>query len=274
MPDDEEIYAPSVFMSDYDLPDPATQVNASLPRAAEGGINETIKRAVVTALREGFTGVGMTVINATTDAVKPGNDVVYIDLEYPMKAIHYPGIWVQFSTTSLKRAGIDQEAWVKDDNDQWCPVQEWEVQGRVNLNVVGLKNKDRDRIADTIIAMLAFSRPPNVVITKPEDINQHRALKTALSQNPHVAMTLNTDLIFPGGQSANIGVPWQAPGQSDTLAYEDLYAFDLLGQFNVMFKHDGTYTLSRIDIADERVDDVPNRHVTSPWYGVDARRTL
>lgn len=271
---DEDRYAPSVFMSDYVIPDAETQVNEVLPRGAEGGLVETIKRAVVASLREAITSTGLDVTSTAPDAPPAGNNVICIDLEYPMKQVHYPGIWVQFSATSLKRAGVDQEAWVQEESGEWCPVQEWEVRGRVTLTAVALKNKDRDRLADTIISALAFSRPPNVVITKPEDAQQNRALVTALMNNPHIAMTLNTDVLYPGGQQVNIGVPWQTPGQSDTLAYEDSYAFDILGQFNVKFRHDGVYELSRVDMAPELVDELEDRHAFRPWSGPPMYRTL
>lgn len=270
MPDEQQ-YGPSVFMSELDLPDPATQVNTPLPRAAEGGLVETIKRAVVTAVREALDGSGMTVINTSADKRPPGNTVVCVDLEYPMKEVHYPGIWVRFSTSSIKRAGIDHEILTQEDDGTWCPVQEWEVQGRVTLTVVALKNKDCDRLADVLISMLAFSRPPDRMLTDPErDIKQHRALKTALAENSHVSLTLNTDLLYPSGQTTNVGAPWQP----DILVYEDGYSFDILGQFNVKFRHDGLYTLSRVDIAPEMVDEIEGSHSLNPWTGVDRWRTL
>lgn len=257
---DEQRYAPSVFMADYDLPDPATVVNTPLPRAAEGGLIETVKRAVTTSVREAVHNTSMTL-----------DEDIYVDIEYPMKEAQYPGIWVQFSVTSLKRAGIDHEAWVQDDSGAWCPIQEFEVLGRVTLTVVALKNKDRDRLADMIISMLAFSRPPDLVVTDPSrDAQQNRALKATLADNPYIAITINTDVLYPSGQTVNVGVPWQP----DVLAYEDGYAFDLIGHFNVMFRHDGTYTLRSIDVVDHHADSMPEHHVTSRWYGAQPGHTL
>lgn len=274
MPSDEDRYAPSVFMSDLDIQDNLGDVNESLPRGTEGGIVETVKRAIVTAVREALSNTGMTIVSAVT----PGSadeqgaaNTVYVDVEYPMKRLHYPGVWVQFSSTSLRRAGIDQEAWVQRD-DEWCPVQEWEVQGRVTLTVVALDNKSRDRLADTIISLLAFSRPPNIVLTDPaKDAKQFRALKMALADNPHISMTLNTDVLYPGGQQTNIGTPFA----QDMLAYEDSYAFDLLGQFNILHRYDGVLTLERIDVVSEQLDSVDGEyHATSPWYGAQTWRTV
>jgi len=262
--DDEERYAPSVFMSDYTFPDAATVVNAQLPRGTEGGVIETVKRAVVTAVRDALTATEMTVEG------RP----VHVDLEYPVKEAEYPGIWIQFSPTSLRRAGIGHEALVQRDGE-WCPVQEWEVQGRVSLTVVALKNKDRDRISDLVISMLAFARPPDRVITDPaRDTKAHRSLLATLAENPYVALSFNSDVIHPGGQTTEFGVPWQTAPNSDILAYTDNYSFDILGQFNVLFRHDGVYELTRVDVGYERVEEVDRPHVQSPWYGVDPFRTL
>ena len=246
---DEDRYAPSIFMSDLDLPDPVTQVPQPLPRGVEGGVIEVVKRAIVTAVRTAFTDTGMTVMtSADDDTTTTDAQTVYVDLEYPLKEIQYPGVWVQFSITSLKRAGIDHGAVVRNEDGVWCEVQEWEVQGRVTLTIVALKNKDRDRLSDAIIAMLAFSRPPNLVLTKVnEDAKQYRGLKTALVDNPHIAMTIMTDTLYPSGQQSTQGTPWQP----DILAYEDGWAFDLIGSFNVLMSREGTYELSRVTWADE-----------------------
>jgi len=262
---DEDLYAPSIFMRDLDLPDSATVVPQSLPRGVDGGIIETIKRAIVTAVREAFTDTGMTILTAASDGTTtPDTPTVYVDLEYPVKEVQYPGVWVQFSITSLKRAGIDHEVSIREDDGTWSLIQEWEVQGRVTLTLVALKNKDRDRLSDTIVAMIAFSRAPNPVLTNTdEDTKERRGLKTALVNNPYVAMTLMTDVLYSSGQQTTQGTPWQG----DILAYEDGWSFDLLGSFNAVFRRDGTYTLRRVEVSDE-LD--PTQH----WNEEDGWRTV
>ena len=91
--------------------------------------------------------------------------------------------------------------------------------------------------------MLAFSRPPESVITRAdEDTKQFRQLIGSLAANPYVCISINHDQIVPGGQAMTTGVPWdeEIPG------YEDSYSFDILGQTNIVFKHDGTYVLRNI----------------------------
>lgn len=235
--------SPSIFASDQDFPAPGTDVPETIP-GSEGGLIEAVKRAVILALRDALLRTNITV----------DGDPVYVDLEYPMKKEQYPGVWVQFSFTKLNRAGISHEVWVQDENQNWTPIQEWMFNGRVTLTIVALRSRERDRIADTIINMLAFARTPELVITKPNaDTKQYRQLLTALSENPYVAMALNTDVITPGGQSASMDVPWQ----NDVLAYEDNYSFDIIGNFNIQFNHDGAYTLSRVDHAPQMSTATP-----------------
>lgn len=264
MPDDEERYAPSVFMSDYPVPDPFAPTTTALPRGVDGGIIEAVKRAVVTAIREELSGTGMRIITSTTDsnAEVEGNRV-YVDLEYPLQEVQYPGIWVQFSISSLRAAGIDHGGHIQDEDGAWCETQEMEIQGRVSLLVVGLASKDRDRLADSLIAMLSFSRPPNPVLTRIDaDTQEHRALQTALARNPHVALVINSDIIYPSGESVNIGVPWQP----DALAYENTLAFDVQGLYNIVHRHDGTYALARVDFVPETSEN--------PWSGLQLPHSL
>ena len=226
-------FGPSVFMSDYDLPAPGTQVVPPMPRS-QGGLIEAVKTAVTQALRSAMS---------NTSLFDPGQSI-YIDLEYPSIQTQYPGIWVQFSVTKLNRAGLGHEVPTQDSDGNWSFIQEWIFTGRVNLTICALKSRDRDKIADALIMQLAFSRTPEIVLTQPGvDTKQFRSLVSALDANPYVAMTLQTDVLIPGGQQVTQGVPWA----DNVLGYEDSYSFDLVGQFNVQFAHDGLYLLSRID---------------------------
>lgn len=216
-----------------------TTPNAPFPGAGGAGMIETVKRAVIVALRDAITGT-------TLNGLVNGSEVS-VDMEYPMKKERYPGIWVQFSFTKLVNAGIDHEVIRKivneDESVNWEPIREFIFEGRVSLTIVALTSLERDRLSDAVISMLMFSRPAENVITKvDEDTKQFRQLISSLAQNPYVAMTINRDELVPGGQSMTTGVPWdeEIPG------YEDTYSFDILGQTNIVFEHDGTYTLRAI----------------------------
>jgi len=233
--------------------DPAKRANAPFPGAGGSGMIETVKRAVMNALREALTGTSLNhLVNGTE---------VTIDMEYPIEKENYPGIWVQFSFNEITQAGIGHEPLIRTvlaeatdtepEKVNWEPIREFQFKGRVTLTIVALSSLERDRIADSVITMLAFSRPPANIITNPnEDTRQFRQLITSLAENPFVSLTINHDQIIPGGQAMTTGVPWdeEIPG------YEDTYSFDILGQTNIVFHNDGTYTLRNIAETPVAVD--------------------
>jgi hypothetical protein len=226
--------APSIFMSDYPGVDLSLQVSQKLPRS-DGGPMEAVKRAIIIALRDALQGTSL--------GIQATNTQVHINLEYPLKEEQYPGIWIQFQTTKLQRQGLSQEVWQNAGTTlapKWQAIQEWQFTGRVTLTIMALTSLERDRISDSIISQIAFARTQDGVITMPTDTKQYKSFLTSLYENPYVALTVNTDIINSGGQSVNMGVPWQ----EDVLAYVDSYSFDLLGQFMYVFNHDGTYTLA------------------------------
>lgn len=237
---------PDMFYWDNPGPSPATQPNEPLPRAwAQGGMIESVKRAVITGLRESFAEASM-----LTDL---SNEKYYIDIEYPTDITNYPAIWVQFAIESLSRAGLGMETWVQDPaTGGWTAIQEWMFNGRITLTIAALSSKDRDRLADSVIAHLAFSRPPDLVIrNKQQDTKQYRGLITTLENNPFVRMTLNLDQINSGGQTVTNGVPWA----QNILLYEDNYAVTCQGQFNMQFSNDGVYTLNAINAVPSLLSD-------------------
>jgi len=232
---------PDMFAVELDaegaLPDPTRILNEPPPRAwTQGGIIESVKKAVVTGVRNSFR---KTTIGGSPDE----GEAFHVDIEYPTEQEQYPGIWVQFAIEHLSRAGVAMETWVKDDEGQWGPIEEWNFEGRITLTIAALTSKDRDRLADTVISQLAFSRPTDMVIRNPKrDAKEHKGLLTVLDENPYVSMTLNTDIINSGGQTVTNGVPW-AP---NILLYEDNYSVACHGQFNMRFRFDGIYELTMI----------------------------
>ena len=232
-------------------PPPFERVNEPFPGAGGAGMIETVKRAVILALREAVTG---TTLDGTVNGAK-----VTVDMEYPMKKEHYPGVWVNFSFSELLNVGIGHEIIQKKELEgggvNWEPIREFQFRGRVSLTVVALTSLERDRLADMIVSMLMFSRPPEYVLTKTnEDIKQYRQLIDHLAKNPYVSMTINHDQLIPGGQNTTNGVPWdeEQPG------YEDTYSFDILGQTNIVFHHDGTFTLRAV-VEDPDIEPPPSR---------------
>ncbi|QZE10463.1 hypothetical protein SEA_SCOOBYDOOBYDOO_117 [Mycobacterium phage ScoobyDoobyDoo] len=220
------------------------RVNQEFPGAAPGGIIEQVKRAIMVAIKQGLHGT-------TLGHDLAGSDVS-VDMEYPMTAKHYPGIWVQFTFTEFTNAGIGHEQVRKvienegtpKERINWETIREVQFKGTVSLTVVSLTNLHRDRVSDWLVTMLAFARAPQYVITDPSrDTKQFRGFREALKDNPYIAIAVDHDTVTPGGQTVTPGVPWDP----DTLGYEDSYSFQILGYSNLVFRNDGTYTLRAVN---------------------------
>lgn len=200
----------------------------------QGGPIEAAKRGVVMALRQ--------TINGSTLS---SEGTIRIDMEYPSKEETYPSIWVQFSLTKLVNAGMGHERWTDEGL-----VREWMYEGRINLTLLFLSSKERDQMSDALITIFAFSRPSTQLSTQGVHVEREGGLNysdffSSLDENPYLSMTLNSDELRPGGQSVNVGTPWDP----DTLVYEDSYSFEVMGQFETVIDDTGLYRIRRVDLA-------------------------
>lgn len=250
-------YGPTMFYSETEQQGFTPHLNESLPKAwTEGGVIENVKRSVVASVRTGLQGTSLGSVNGK-------KETFHVDIEYPTEKTDYPGVWVQFSIETLKRAGLAMSSLTQDDDGNWGPIYEWIFTGRITLTIAALSSKDRDRLADAVISALAFSRPPDLVIRKPgQDAGQDRGLITAINNNPYVAMTLSTDEIMSGGQTTTGGVPWAA----NLLLYEDNYSIGCQGQFNIRFGYDGAFTLAAINIV-QSIQESDTLYNAKQWLG-------
>lgn len=195
-----------------------------------GGFIEAVKRTVVSGLRDSLTGT----------TLSESNSRVHIDLEYPYEKQHYPGVWVQFSFSSLNDMGVGHRI----DETEKTYTREWEFSGRVTLTILALSSLDRDRISDWIVSTYAFSSLPGEQEVLEESLNT--PLLKALNESPYVRLSLKSGSLTPAGQSTSVGVPWDP----DQLVYGDAFSFDIYGSFEAYIER-GTYRLRRIDIHPE-----------------------
>lgn len=196
------------------------------------GVIENAKRGVIRALR------------ATFDTQYPDDVLagVHVDMEYPVTRESYPGVWVQFSLNTIQRAGISQEI-IGPDGVRYY---HWRFNGRITLTVVALTSLERDRMADGLINLFAFGRY----------IPSMSAFSDSLNSYENVAIFLDQDALTPGGQSVNVGVPWDP----DQIAYEDTYSIDCIGEFFMSTGDPTPVFLSRLEVVSSQVlvDDNPD----------------
>lgn len=214
--------------------DPETDPNMVVP-GSPGGVIEAVKRGVITAFRSALTDT----------SISNESDQIHVDLEYPLEEASYPGIWVQFSLSDLTTSGMGM---LQRDPESGALMQQFRYEGRVTLTLVALTSIERDRLADRVISMLAFSRVPSPnLFTENGFQESYSSLYAEFDANPYLSITINSDKPRPGGQSVTVGVPWDQ-GQ---LAYEDAYSFEVVGEFMLVTENDGLYRLSRVEINKE-----------------------
>lgn len=172
-------------------------------QAGQGLIITPAKKLIIRALRATFTSM--------YPNSKLANLSDNIDLEYPYLEEQYPGIWVRFSLHKLQASGLDP---TQRGESEIFSV--WYFEGTFSLMIMALSSKERDLISDGLIEAFAFaSQMPSV-----------SPLYATLQSSDLINMTLQSDILTPGGQTETVGVPWD----DDKLAYEDRYSFEVVGQ--------------------------------------------
>lgn len=214
-----------------------------LPQAdIDGDLIYNVKTTIIMALR-----------NALDSIVYPGRKIqgIQISMEYPMTQTLYPHIWVNFSFTKFQNAGIahalvDESGMVK---------QEWMFEGTTTLTLLAMTSFERDIYASQLLQLLAFGRTNAIA----------GLFQQTLSSNPNLYMSINRDSVQPGGQSTNVGTPWNA----EDLVYQDSYTFSMLGQMESRYSLAPTYLIGVDMISDGFAIDPnglePTLHDTSEW---------
>lgn len=199
---------------------------AELPPMVTGEVGQGLiitptKKLVIQALRATFT------------AMYPDSKLaaMNIDMEYPYKEEHYPGIWVRFSPSKLQASGLYPKIHTPDEI-----YSVWHFEGAVSFTIIALTSKERDLISDGIIEAYAFaSQMPTA-----------SPFYTTIVASDLINMTLQSDILTPGGQSETIGTPWD----DDKIAYEDRYSFEVVGQVRSRVQPSVVFTnLSEIQVA-------------------------
>jgi len=179
------------------------------------GLIEGVKRSVITALNA-----------ALDEAYADPSDVVRrvvgnIEMEYPLERVKYPGIWVQFSFTEVRRAAIAEMHYREETLPSGEPFNRRAMtgffKGTVSLSLVALSSVERDKIADALVNLFLFA-----------DVDElSNRFFDSMEADEFIRITANKDQLRPRGQSTSVGAPWD-PGE---VVYEDGYSFDIQGQF-------------------------------------------
>lgn len=211
-------------------------------QVGQGLIITPTKKLIIQALRATFTSM------YPNDKLSSMN----IDMEYPYREEHYPGIWVRFSPSKIQSSGLDPTQRTAEEI-----FSVWYFEGTVSFTIIALSSKERDLISDGIIEAYAFaSQMPTA-----------SPFYTTINSSDLINMTLQTDIISSGGQTETIGTPWD----DDKIAYEDRYSFEVIGQVRSRVQPGVVFTnLSKIQVGSTltNVDGAPDNTTGDDGNGI------
>jgi hypothetical protein len=165
--------------------------------------------------------LGIEALHAAFDAQYPVQEFrgLHCSLEYPIKKVDLPEVWVRYSDTGpLRQSGV---AHVEDvhpvSGGRVPPYTRFRFQGSWEFIVVALSSVERDRLYDELIATIAWSGFDSL----------RGRFRKYLESNDLIDLTLRTDEIESTGENAEPGTPWG----TDEVIYERTLTVDMIGDF-------------------------------------------
>jgi hypothetical protein len=158
----------------------------------------------------------------TFDSQYPEEDFrgIEISVEYPVDSQSYPGIWVGYEdATPVRKAGVSHVEYEVDEHGNFIPHTRWRFEGYASLTVVALTSRERDRLYDEVVRVVAFGD---------QEVATQR-FRQYIDSNDLIATTFNLDEIEPKGEAASLGTPWG----TDEMIYERGLNLQLNGEFTV-----------------------------------------
>lgn len=153
--------------------------------------------------------------------VEPDFRNLRVGIEYPVEAQQMPGIWVDYDDTApLRQAGVaHRETDVLDvaSGTLSAPHTRFRFEGTATFTIVALSSRERDRLYDELIRVLAFGAE-NTFTSQ---------FRQTIEDNDLIAVNAKFDELSVGGNAASPGTPWG----TDEIIYEKTISLDLLGEF-------------------------------------------
>jgi hypothetical protein len=171
-----------------------------------------------------------------------------VSMEYPMELASYPHLWVEFSFTKFQAAGIGHFL----VNEEGNMSGEWYFEGASRMTLMSMTSFERDAYSSQLLNMFAFS-------------NFHPAAQKfdEILHDSTINMSVDRDQFIPGGQTTNVGSPWDP----EALVYQDVYSIRVVGQVQSTFSQTTSNVAGVELVADGWVGQDPS--VLDPDLHVD-----
>lgn len=199
-------------------------------------------------------------VKTTFDSEHPVPDMrdIWVSMEYPVEAAHMPGIWVDFTPTAdLQSAGIGHTEDVDNGDGTFTRGTRWRFGGHVSFTISAMSSRERDRIADEVVRMIAFG-------------GEYPALsqfRRTLEVNDLIQVSMQWDTVALSGKDEAPGTPWG----SDEMVYEITVGMDCQGSFvSGSLDAPALVPLSKVVIQQAPVGEEIPPFATSPDTGTPA----
>lgn len=184
------------------------------------------------------------IFNSDTMSDEFGSGKVWVGMEYPAETSNYPGIWVDFSTsTELQAASLNPDEYLPALNkrDGVRHVQRWRFAGTYSFTAVAMTSLERDSLLDTLIRTIAFGSSA-----------LNFDFKHMVENNDLIGLTMQFDRFGLIGGSANPGTPWG----TDDVVYEETVQVDCEGEFLSDPKTGAMVLLSQVLVTNQPGDSL------------------
>lgn len=143
---------------------------------------------------------------------------LWISMEYPVEPAQIPGIWVDFiPTADLQIAGISHHEDVRQTDGTFRRGTRWRFGGHISFTITTMFSRERDKIADEVIRVLAFGG-------EYPTLSDFRKM---LETNDLIQVSMQWDTFSITGKDEAPGTPWG----SDEMVYEITIGMDCQGSF-------------------------------------------
>lgn len=159
---------------------------------------------VVTALRDAF--------GATYDR-DPQLVNLKVTTQYPLEAIDYPCIVVEYDNQVVENAGVGHEEWFNDSKNILRKWHHSRFEGTMNFEIMGLTPVDRDIMADALTEVIRFGRLDEFLLPFFSTLYGLPTDPVALLFNQ---IMFNSDQVHSSGNTASLA-PWSP---EDLMVYQ------------------------------------------------------
>lgn len=170
-----------------------------------------------------------------------------VSTEFPMKAVDYPGLWLNFTLNGdVQNVGIGHVEYA--DTDQGTiTLLRWHFGGLIEITLSALTNLERALLVDKISTAIAIARV---------DKNYEGNLRATVERSDLLGMIVTWESFHIGGFAETPGTPWE----TDEVVYEATISLSIEGECVLNPTTGVVVPLSAIRIY-ERTDGEPE----IPW---------